>query len=377
MLNTNQKKKLGFGLMRLPVLDERDRSTINIAEVERMVDLYMLRGFCYFDTAHRYNDEMSEVVLRKTLTERYPRNSYWLTDKLTFNYIHDKSDQLLFIQNQLKICGVSEFDLYLIHNLGEKFYPYAEKYETFDFMKDVKRMGLAKHIGFSYHGSPELLENILLAHPEMEYVQLQINYLDWEDPIIQSRRCYEIVRKYERKILVMEPVKGGTLMNLPTEAAELLRQSDPTASYASWAIKFAAGLPGVEVVLSGMSTYEQIKDNTEYMHDFTPLANSELNILKKAAEVIRKDTAIACTNCRYCVTECPQRIPIPDYFALYNNMKRLKNTSYLINQRTYYANISNGQGRASDCIKCGLCEKNCPQQLKIRENLTLIAAAFE
>jgi predicted aldo/keto reductase-like oxidoreductase len=261
--------------------------------------------------------------------------------------------------------------------MGAVWYPLAEKFGTFDFVKRMRDTGYARHIGFSFHGTSDVLERILQAHPETEIVQLQINYLDWEDTNIQSRKCHETARRYGKQIVVMEPVKGGTLTNLPEEAAVLLKEADPQASLASWAIRYAAGLPGVLTVLSGMSTQEQVEDNTGYMRDFQPLTEEEQGLLVKAASVIRSKTAIACTNCRYCITECPKNIAIPEYFDLYNNMKRLENTSYLYNQTVYYANLVQSYGRASACIQCGVCERNCPQNLPIREILKEVASAME
>jgi len=370
-------RKLGFGFMRLPVLDENDRSTVNFSLTQQMVDYYMMNGFTYFDTAHRYNDEMSETALSKTLTSRYARESFCLADKITLNYIKREEDQEPFFRNQLNLCGVDYFDNYLVHNMGEAWYPVAEKFRTFYFVKQMKEKGLVRHIGFSFHGTPEMLETILNEHPETEYVQLQINYLDFDDPALRAGECYEIARRHGKRIIVMEPVKGGTLINLPEEAAELLKAADPEASLASWAIRFAASLEGVEVVLSGMSTLEQVADNVSYMWDFKPLDSREKELLTHVADIVRKNTAIACTNCRYCVTECPKRIAIPDYFALYNNMVRLENTGYMSNQSVYYNNLIQKHGKAGDCIRCGLCEKNCPQKLQIRSLLREVSDKFD
>lgn len=368
---------LGFGFMRLPVFDENDRSTVDIDTVIKMVDLYMERGFGYFDTAHRYNDEASEPALRRALVERYDRDSFWLTDKITLNYIKRPEDQEAFFQNQLKLCGVDFFDLYLIHNVGQLSLAAFERLGTFDFVRSLRERGYARHIGFSFHGTADVLEQVLQKHPDMEFVQLQINYLDWEDPTIQSRKCYETARKYGCRVLVMEPVKGGTLVNLPPEAEKKFRDYNPQASLASWAIRFAAGLAGVDMVLSGMSDMAQVEDNTSYMADFRPLTAKELEILEEAAGIIKEKTAIACTNCRYCVTECPKHIAIPDYFGLYNNLERLENRAYMYNQKVYYANLAAIHGRASDCIGCGRCEVNCPQRLPIRSLLRQVAEKLE
>ncbi len=370
-------EKLGFGFMRLPVLDEKDRSTVDIDAVKRMVDLFMGRGFTYYDTAHRYNDEASEPAIRKALAERYPRNSYELANKITLNYIKRHEDQEPFFKKQLSICGVEYFDNYLIHNVGAASYPAFTELGTFDFIKRMRDAGYTRHIGFSFHGTADVLEEILCGHPDMEFVQLQINYLDWEDANIQSRKCYETARRHGKKIIVMEPVKGGTLVNLPKEAASLLQESNRQASLASWAIRFAAGLDGVYTVLSGMTTLEQVEDNTGYMQHFQRLTGEEQALLGQIAGIIHANAAIACTNCRYCTTECPMDIAIPDYFGLYNNKKRLKNTSYLSNQGVYYANLAVNHSKASACIGCGLCEKNCPQNLPIRGLLKDITKEME
>lgn len=370
-------KKLGFGFMRLPVFDESDRSTVDVETVKKMVDCYLERGFTHFETAHRYNDEASEPAIREVLTKRYPRDSYILANKITLNYIKERENQEHFFKKQLSICGVDYFDTYLVHNMGAVWYPIAEKFNTFDFVKQMKDKGYVQRIGFSFHGTADVLEKILQAHPEVDIAQLQINYLDWNDINIQSKKCYDVARKFSKQVVAMEPVKGGMLVNLPEEAALLLKEANPQASLASWAIRYVAGLNGVTTVLSGMSTLEQVEDNTEYMQNFQPLNEQEQILLKQVSEIIRTKNTIACTNCRYCVAECPKNIAIPDYFDLYNNMKRLKNTSYLSNQVVYYANLTHSYGKASDCTHCGLCEKNCPQNLPIRKLLKNIAAEME
>lgn len=370
-------KKLGFGFMRLPLLDEQDRSKVDLEQVKKMVDIYMERGFTYFDTAHRYHDEMSEPTLREALVKRYPRESYILTDKITLNYIKKTEDQESFFKNQLKICGVEYFDNYLVHNMGAAWYEAAKKFNTFEFIQCMKEKGIVKQTGFSFHDTPEVLEEILNDHPEIDIVQLQINYLDWEDGGIQSKKCYEIARKHGKSVVVMEPIKGGNLIQIPDKVKTLLNAYNPDASLASWAIRFAASHDDILAVLSGMSSLEQLEDNTSYMQNFKPLTDGEFELLKKAADIIRSNTAIACTNCRYCTTECPKKIAIPNYFEIYNNMKRLHNVGYVVNQQNYYINLIQTYGKPSDCIKCGVCEKNCPQHLKIRNLLEQISETFE
>jgi predicted aldo/keto reductase-like oxidoreductase len=363
--------------MRLPVRDEKDRSTVDIELVKKMVDRFMERGFAYFDTAHRYNDGAGEPAIREALVKRYPRDRFVLANKITLNYIKKPKDREPFFRSQLAICAVDYFDNYLIHNIGAASYPAFERLGAFDFIKRMRDEGYVRHIGFSFHGTADVLEEVLRAHPESEIVQLQINYLDWDDANIQSRKCYEAARKHGKKIIVMEPVKGGTLVNLPEEAFALLKRANPQASLASWAIRFAAGLEGVRIVLSGMSNVEQVEDNIGYMREFQPLSDKEKGLLKQIAEIVHSKSVIDCTNCRYCTAECPKDIAIPDYFGLYNNLKRIKNTAYMSNQGVYYANLAKDCGKASDCIGCGLCEKNCPQNLPVRELLGKIAAEME
>ncbi len=363
--------------MRLPILDANDRSTVNLPEMMRMVDRFIQSGFNYFDTAHRYHDEASEPSIKVALTERYPRDSYEITNKVTMNYIRSKKDLMPFFQKQLELCGVTFFDNYLAHNMGESFYPLAIQYEVFDFLRELKRCGFVRRTGFSFHGSPEMLEQILTEQSDIDLVQLQINYLDWNDVAYRARESYEIARKFNKPIVVMEPIKGGTLVNLPLEAAAMLRSRDSQADFASWALRFVASLPGVYRVLSGMSSVEQMVSNIETMQNFTPLNDEEMAFMEQVATAIRKGGAIGCTNCRYCTTECPKNIPIPDFFALYNNMELLENKTYLRNQIVYYNNLIRKHGRAADCIECGLCEKNCPQHLPVRNLLKSISRTFD
>jgi len=377
MQSGDVNKKLGFGLMRLPIIDERDRSTVDVDQLCDMVDLYLSRGFSYFDTAHRYNDFASEPAIRKALVERYDRSAYRLADKVTINFIKSEADLEPFFDKQLAACGVDYFDNYLVHNMGSSKYAQAQECRTFEFISRLKDTGKVKHIGFSFHDSPEVLAGILKDHPEVEYVQLQLNYLDWDDPVIRSRECYEVARAFDKRVLVMEPIKGGTLINVPADVKDMLLAADQNASLASWALRFVAGLDGVEMVLSGMSTLAQIDDNTTSMTDFDPLNETEKSLLNKAVLMIRASAAIPCTGCGYCAPVCKKDIPIPDVFSVYNNKMRLKNDGYFSNQVNYYMNITKDRGKASECLHCGKCEKECPQHLSIREYMEICAESFE
>ncbi len=369
--------KLGFGFMRLPLTDPMNEQSIDMEQVKKMVDLYLSRGYRYFDTAHRYHGGMSEQAIREALTSRYDRECYELTDKITLvPFIHSEEEQEPFFAAQLEICGVSWFDNYLVHNMNGSTYPLAQKYHTFEFLRSLKEKGLAKRIGFSFHGSPELLETILSDHPEIDLVQLQLNYLDWLDVGIQSKKCYDIAVKHQKKVLVMESIKGGNLINLPDEAAHLLKEAAPKRSFAQWALAFCASLSETEYVLSGMSTLEQVDENTSEMMHFSPLTEEENALLMKAADVIREQTAVKCTGCQYCESYCPKHIAIPSYFALYNEEKR-ESVNYVHAAKMYYNSIAQKKGKASDCIRCGICESHCPQNLPIREYLKEVKATFE
>ncbi|MBR2474707.1 MAG: aldo/keto reductase [Clostridia bacterium] len=368
-------KKLGFGLMRLPCKDG-NISKIDHQRVNGLIDRFMADGFNYFDTAACYHNEKSEEAFRICVSERYPRESYWLTDKLSL-FMLKKADEIpSFFERQLETLGVDYVDLYLLHSMRKSSFEQAEEWGAIDFMQKEKAKGRIKHIGFSFHDTAEVLDSILTRHPEMEYVQLQINYLDWEDEKVQSRKCYEVAFKHGKKVLIMEPVKGGALANIPTDAAKLLSALDEKMSVASWAIRFAASLPNVETVLSGMSNEEQLNDNLSYMKDFIPLTQNEHNSALKAAEIIRKTIAVPCTNCQYCVEGCPQQIDIPKLFTIFNNYMRFNG----MNKQDYvirYAQAVKDKGEASDCIGCANCEDRCPQKITIRHFLSQIAKEFE
>lgn len=365
----NIKKNFGFGCMRLPLKD----GEIDLAETSRMVDYFLEQGFNYFDTAHGYLQGRSETALKACLTSRHPRDSYILTNKLTGTFFKTEADIRPFFQSQLEACGVDYFDFYLMHAQSATFYQHFKKCRAYETAFALKAEGKIKHVGISFHDHAEVLEQILTDYPEIEVVQIQFNYVDYDDPAVQSRKCYEVCRRHGKPVLVMEPVKGGNLVNLPEEARKVLDELHG-GSPASYAIRFAAGFPGMMMVLSGMSSMEQMKDNLSYMKDFQPLNETELEAVKKVQSIFRGMNLIPCTACRYCTDGCPRQIAIPDLFAVMNT----KQIYHDWNADFYYNNVYTGAGRrASDCIQCGRCEKACPQHLPIRRLLTEIAAEFD
>ena len=368
--------KLGFGMMRLPLIEPENDRAVDMRQVERMVDAFIERGFTYFDTAYMYHDFTSECVAREALVKRHARDSFTLASKLPTMFLKKEDDQERIFGEQLVKCGVDYFDYYLLHSLNGTNYATAERLDSFAFVARKKAEGRIRHVGFSFHDRAELLDEILTAHPETEFVQLQINYLDWDNESIQSRMCYEVARRHGKQVVVMEPVKGGALARVPAEAERLFRDLRPDLSPASWAIRYAASLDGVMMVLSGMSSLEQLLDNTSYMQSFEPLSDRERAVVTEAVGIIRRSIAIPCTACRYCVPGCPKQIAIPEYFALFNAEKQSLNRGFSI-QRAYYETYAGTRGKASECIACRKCEKICPQHLPITDYLRQVAAAFE
>ncbi|WP_407314840.1 aldo/keto reductase [Desulfosporosinus sp. SB140] len=370
------EKKLGFGCMRLPLLDRNDQTSFDTETLNKLVDTFLEKGFTYFDTAYVYHGYMSEDVMREVLVKRHKRDDFTLATKLPMRDVKTVEDQEKVFNEQLEKCGVEYFDYYLLHNIGVISYKKACELDSFGFGINKKKEGKIKNLGMSFHDTPELLDEILTAHPELDFVQLQINFIDWENPSIQSRRCYEVARKHNKPIIVMEPCKGGSLALVPEKAEKLMKEYNPEASIPSWAIRFAAGQEGVIMVLSGMNTMEQVLDNTSYMADFKPLNEEEYKIVNQVTEIINENTAIPCTTCRYCEKGCPKKIAISDYFALYNSTKRAM-TDNFSSQFVYYLNLAANHGKASDCIGCKECEKACPQHLKITEHLKDVSATFD
>ncbi|MEG0977922.1 MAG: aldo/keto reductase [Bacilli bacterium] len=369
-------KKLGFGCMRLPLINEKDETSIDESMFSKMVDHFLEEGFTYFDTAYMYHEFKSELYVKKCLVERHKRDEFLLADKLPIIYLEKVGDQERFFDEQLQKTGATYFDYYLLHNLNSNTYPKAVKFDSFAFCLGKKHEGKIKNLGFSFHDSPELLEEILTAHPEVDFVQLQINYIDWESANIQSRKCYEVASKHNKKVIVMEPIKGGGLVALPESALKIYKDYNPDISIASWAIRFAASLPNVFMVLSGMSNYDQLLDNTSYMKDFKVLNSNESKCIDEVVAILNKNNIIACTKCRYCIEGCVKSIPIPDYFALYNEEKKSLNKLFSTHGM-YYRNLAATHGKASECIACHKCEKSCPQHLHIVDLLKEVARVFE
>lgn len=370
-------KKLGFGLMRLPLTDPNNGASVDVELLKTMVDAFLEKGFTYFDTAWMYCGFQSECAIREALVKRHPRDSYTLADKLHAGFLKTKEDRERIFQEQLRKTGVDYFDYYLLHDVGTDHYKTYQELDCFRWLEEKKAQGLARHIGFSYHDNAELLDRVLTEHPEVEFVQLQLNYLDWDSEGVQSRKCYETAVKHGKPVIVMEPVKGGTLARVPESVEKMFREARPEMSIPSWAIRFAASLEHVMVVLSGMSNMEQLLDNTDYMADFQPLSAQEQALVKKAVDAINSTIAIPCTGCSYCTEGCPQRIAIPKYFSLYNaDLQEIKEKSWRP-QGEYYTRLTMNFGKASDCLECGQCEQVCPQHLPIIRHLKDVAARFE
>lgn len=359
--------KLGFGFLRIPKRGEE----YDFARMYAVVDAAMARGCTYFDTAYSYLNGQCEEWLRKILVERYPRERFRLATKMAGYLVREKEDCRRQLEEQKMRLGVEYFDVYMLHWLNAKHYAIAQQFDQFGFLRSIKESGEARAIGFSYHDTPELLDEILTAHPEVDYVMLQINYLDWNSASVQSRACYETAVRHGKKVIVMEPIKGGALASLPAEAEAMLRPFDPAAPASSFALRFAQSLPQVELVLSGMNDVAQVEENCR---DFTPLTQAEFAALEKVAQLLRSSSAVQCTACGYCVSHCPQAIAIPEYFKLYNELQRSQHDGWKV--MPVYEQLRS-RADAADCIACGQCSSHCPQHLAVPDLLTKARQALD
>lgn len=364
----NVKKKLGFGFMRLPMNGEE----VNMEETIKMVDGFMENGFNYFDTAHGYIGGKSEVALRESLVKRYPRESYVIANKLTSNFFEKEEDIRPRFESQLGACGVEYFDYYLMHAQNSELFERYKKCRAYETAFALKEEGLVKNVGLSFHDKAEVLDRILTEYPELDVVQIQFNYADYDDPGVESRKCYEVCVKHNKPVLVMEPVKGGNLVFLPEKAQRVFDELKG-GSNASYALRFAASYENVMMVLSGMSNMEQMEDNISFMKEFKPLTEEEFEAVWKVCDIFKAQDLIACTFCKYCVEGCPMQISMPDLFSDMNCLSRYVDW----NGAWHYNMHTAGRGKASDCIECGLCEGTCPQHLPIRDLLKQVAEKFE
>lgn len=363
-------KKLGFGLMRLPKKDD----VIDVEQTKQMVDMFLDAGFTYFDTAWAYAG--SEDAIRQALVERYPREKFQLATKnAAWIKCETKEEAYAQFDTSLKQTGAGYFDFYLLHNLGETRTDFFNRFDMWNWVQEKKKAGLIKHVGFSFHSTPEELDAILTEHPEMEFVQLQINYADWDNPAIQSRKCYEVARKHRKPVIIMEPVKGGMLATPPESVSDILKAAEPDSSVASWAIRFAANLEGVITVLSGMSNVEQMADNLSYMKNFTRLNDSQKETLKKAQEELSRIPLIPCTTCNYCAKVCPNDIGISGSFIAMNYLTLYKDKRAARVQEQWMVGGHDRQS-ADKCVQCGVCEAVCPQHIAIRDELVRVHAAL-
>lgn len=363
--------KLGFGLMRLPQLADE---SIDIEQVKKMVDAFMEAGFTYFDTAYVYGNGASELAAKAALIDRYPRESYQLATKLpVWNHTTSEDVRKMF-ETSMERTQAGYFDFYLMHNVNRNNIADFDRLNVWEYVQDLKKQGLVKNAGFSFHDTAEMLDDLLTKHPYVDFVQLQLNYIDWESDGVQSRKCYEVARKHGKPIIVMEPVKGGALAGLSEEIQAMYKAVNPDLSIPSWAVRFVASLDGLVTVLSGMSSLEQMQDNLSYMKNFQPLNDTERATIAKAVEILNNTPTVPCTACRYCVDDCPQKINIPGIFKALNGYRVYQNAA---KEASRYQEAIKDGGAAKDCLECGLCESHCPQHLEIRELLKEASSVFD
>lgn len=362
--------KLGFGLMRLPKKD----GAIDTAQVGEMADIFLDAGFRYFDTSWGYPG--SEDAFKTAVADRHDRSEYLLATKCPVWMAKDREEARNMLSVSLQRTGAGYFDFYLLHNLGESRTKFFDDYDMWSLVLEQKQAGLIRHVGFSFHDKAEALDRLLTAHPEMEFVQLQINYADWENPAVESRKCWETARAHGKSVVIMEPVKGGTLAKLPPDVEAVFRAADPEASLPSWGVRFAASLDGVVTVLSGMSSVEQMRDNVSYMRSFRPLDAGEQETISMARSLLEAYRSIPCTSCRYCMEVCPQPVGIPGIFdavnmyGMYGDLEAAKG-------RYRWNTTGHGYKKASECLGCGSCEQACPQHISIRDELKKAADILE
>ena len=370
-IDLNKVSKLGFGLMRLPKIGENE---IDIEQVCRMVDKYLAAGMNYFDTAYVYHSGKSESIVKEAIVSRHPRDSYTIATKLPSWEMKGPEDSDRIFNEQLEKTGAGFFDFYLLHSVEEGSIDLFEKWNCFEWGMKKKEEGLIRHFGFSFHGSPELLSSVLDRHPETEFVQIQLNYADWNNPVVRSGELYKILLERNIPMVIMEPIKGGTLASLKPELEKKYKDHAPDRSIASWALRFVGSLPGIMTILSGMSDEKQMEDNIETFSDFEPLSDDEKKLVDEVTSIMLDIPQIGCTSCRYCTDGCPMNISIPDVFRAYNTMK-LYNEEF--RPKAFYGSVTKDHGKAGDCIGCGQCEGVCPQHLPIIDLLKEASAVFD
>ena len=366
-------KKLGFGFMRLPMVD----GEVDVAHTQKMVDHFMSNGFTYFDTAYVYIGGKSEVHLRETLVKKYPRESFQIASKMPTWGLKDESQFDEYFNETMERLGIDYIDFYLVHALNRNSYKQSSELGVWEFIAKKKAEGKIKHIGFSFHDNAEVLDQILTEHPETEFVQLQINYVDWESDNVQSRKCYEVALKHNKPIIIMEPVKGGTLANVSAKSEEVMKKFNPSATPSSWAVRYCASLDNIITVLSGMSNMEQIEDNVSYMKDFKKFTKEEYACIDAVVDIINKIPTIPCTDCKYCVDGCPMNINIPRLFGVFNQHKKYGADQNVASNKGQFNEVVKDKGLPSECVSCGACEGHCPQKIEIIQELANIANVYE